>query len=255
MCLILFAYNCHPNYRLILAANRDEYYRRSSLPVAYWSEFPDLLAGRDLEAGGTWLGITRQGRFAALTNYRDPALHNKEALSRGQLVSGYLTGTDSPEDYLAQVKEERDRYNPFNILVGNREKLYYYSPLKNRIEEVEPGVHGLSNGFLDTPWPKVIKGKKSLTNILKQQELDARELLKLLTDKEIFEDHRLPDTGVGMDWERVLSPIYIESPDYGTRASTILLLNHNNHVVMFEKSLKEERLEYNEVYHELDFVD
>lgn len=255
MCLILFAYNCHPQYRLVVAANRDEFYRRPSLAAAYWAEFPDLLAGRDLEAGGTWLGITRQGRFAALTNYRAPALHKKEALSRGQLVSGFLTGSQAPTSFLHQLKEERNSYNPFNILIGDSEKLYYYSSVKNRIEEVEPGLHGLSNGFLDTPWPKVLKGKKSLATLLENADINVPDLLEVLAERDTFEDHRLPDTGVGIEWERRLAPICLESPDYGTRASSVILINHNKHVIFVERSLKEDRGERSEACYHFDICD
>jgi len=255
MCLILFAYQCHTRYPLVLAANRDEVYRRPSQAVAFWNEHPEVLAGRDLEAGGTWLGITRQGRFAALTNYRAPALYKKDALSRGRLVSGFLTGSQPALAYLSQVQQERERYNPFNLLVGEKGKLYYYSQLKNRIEEVEPGIHGLSNSFLDTPWPKVLKGKKALQSVLEKEDFTPQELLEILADRESFEDHHLPDTGVGIEWERLLAPICIVSPDYGTRSSTVLLLDRYNHAIMLEKSLKEDKTGFDQVLYELDLVE
>lgn len=250
MCLILFAYENHPDYRLILAANRDEFYRRPSLPASFWPDAPDLLAGRDLEAGGTWLGITRKGRFAALTNYRNPALNKKEAVSRGKLVREFLSGTLSPKSYLAKVNEEREQFNPFNILVGDNAALYYYSPLKKRIQEVQPGLYGLSNAFLDTPWPKVVRGKKLLQEAINKPCLKPRELLEVLSDYRTAEDHHLPSTGVSIQWERILSPIYIKSQDYGTRASSLLLIDRKNKVTFLERSLSQDLQDITEVVYE-----
>ncbi len=244
MCLILFAYDCHPSYRLILAANRDEFYRRPALPVAYWQDYPEILAGRDLEAGGTWMGITMQGKWSALTNYRDPFAEQREAKSRGHLVSNYLIGKHSPEDYLHQVQEEHNLYKPFNILAGDCSNLYYYSARKNRIEEIVPGIHGLSNSFLDTPWPKVTKGKRLLAEIVSREKFQLQELLEILADQEVFEDHHLPDTGVGIEWERLLSPIFIESPEYGTRSSSVLLIDRRNQVTFVERSFQDSRQQF-----------
>lgn len=252
MCLILFAYECHERYKLIVAANRDEIYQRPSLALAYWPDSPNILAGRDLEGQGTWLGINTQGRWAALTNFRDPFYQISDPLTRGRLVSGYLRENEPPRQYLAKVSEERRNYRPFNLLVGDLETLYYYSPLKNRLTEIEPGVHGLSNSFLDTPWPKVRKGKRLLADFLKQQVILPQELLELLMDQEVFEDHHLPDTGVGIEWERLLSSIYITSPTYGTRASSVLLVDRNNHVSFIERSFIGNNLEKNEARFEFD---
>lgn len=252
MCLILFANEIHERYKLVLAANRDEFYGRPSLKVEYWPSNTNILAGRDLEAGGTWLGITGQGRLAALTNYRDPLREVESPLSRGKLVSDYLQGIELPEQYLAKVKEERHCYKPFNLLTGNQDTLYYYSPLKNQVTAVESGVHGLSNSFLDTPWPKVSKGKRLLTELLSKEVLSSQELLEMLMDQEVFEDHRLPDTGVGIELERTLSAMFIKGPKYGTRASSVLLIDRNNHVTFTERSLNENEQEFTEVHFEFD---
>lgn len=254
MCLILFANDYHERYKLILAANRDEFYERPSLKADYWPESPEILAGRDLEAGGTWLGITRQGRLAALTNYRDPLAENKMGISRGMLVSGYLKGIDTAEEYLAKVQRERHSYKPFNLLVGNQDQLYYYSPLKNRVSLIEPGVHGLSNSFLETPWPKVSKGKRLLSEIISKQDFSPKDLLELLLDQELFEDHRLPDTGVGIEMERLLSSIYLKSPKYGTRARTVLLIDRQNHVSFIELSYNENKQDFTQVCYEFDIA-
>lgn len=241
MCLILFAYEYHPHYRLVLAANRDEFYRRPSKEAGFWEDYPDILAGRDLEKGGTWMGISRQGRIAAITNYRNPSLYNSDALSRGDLVSAYLTGSEDPGHFLQGIRDQRGEYNPFNLLLGDGEFLYYYSSIKNRLQVLKPGLFGLSNAFLDTPWTKVVKGKKAMENRLRDDLIDPFSLLEILGDDVPSEDHKLPDTGVGMEWERVLSPLFISSPDYGTRASTVLLLDYKNNVQFIEKSLDDDR--------------
>ena len=235
MCLILFAWKTHPAYPLILAANRDEFTERPSAPAAFWDDAPDLLAGRDLKAGGTWLGITRSGRLAAVTNYRDPASLKKEAPSRGQLVSDYLRGGESPEEYLQRLAPRAGRYNGFSLLVGDRSKLLCYS---NRGEMVrpEPGIHGMSNRLLDTPWPKVAEGKKALSALLQAEKgVPPEALFSLLADRTPPPDDRLPDTGVGLAWERLLSPLFIESPAYGTRSSTVLLIDRNGGVNFIER--------------------
>ncbi len=235
MCLILFAWKMHDNYPLILAANRDEFYERPSAPAAFWADAPDLLAGRDLKAGGTWLGITRSGRLAAITNYRDPASLKTEAPSRGHLVSDYLRSRESPEEYLQRLAPRAGRYNGFSLLVGDRSELLFYS---NRGEAIRPapGIHGMSNHLLDTPWPKVNRGKQALEQLLAGDHNPSPEaLLDLLASRSRPPDDRLPDTGVGLEWERVLSPLFIESPAYGTRCSTVLLIDRRGMVTFVER--------------------
>ncbi|EIJ78583.1 hypothetical protein PB1_13534 [Bacillus methanolicus PB1] len=237
MCLILFAYRVHPDYPLILAANRDEFYERPTAPAAFWDDHPFVLAGRDLEKGGTWMGVTRTGRFAAITNYRAPGHDRPDAKSRGFLVSDYLTGTDKPKEYLEKVQQDRGLYNGFNLLVGDTESLYYYSPILDEISKVAPAIHGLSNAVLDTPWPKIKKGKEKLTKAISYKIIDEALLLSILSDSEEAPEEELPDTGVGKEWEKMLSPIFIKSSQYGTRASTILMIDHDNNIVFNEKSL------------------
>ncbi len=225
MCLIAFAYRTHPRYSLVVAANRDEFYRRPTAPAGYWPECPGMLAGRDLEQGGTWLGATRDGRFAALTNYRDPAANRPDVRSRGELVRDYLCGSLPPQVYLEQARAAGDDYNGFNLLAGDAGGLWYYSNLTDTVAAVPPGVHGLSNHLLDTPWPKVTKAKAGLAACLTGPDEGLAEgLFALLADDALAPDALLPDTGVGLAWERTLSPVFIASDDYGTRSSTVVLL-------------------------------
>ncbi|MEW6334494.1 MAG: NRDE family protein [Thermodesulfobacteriota bacterium] len=235
MCLILFAWQHHPDYPLILAANRDEFYERPTAPAAFWQDARGLLAGRDLRAGGTWLGVTRGGRFAALTNYRDPAALKEVAPSRGELVSGYLHGRRTPEAYLRRLRPEAARYNGFGLLAGNPDQLHYFSN-RGGSSAVSPGIHGMSNHLLDTPWPKVERGKQALEGLLERERTPSTEsLLALLADRSRPPDERLPATGVGLEWERVLSPLFIESPLYGTRSSTVLTIDRRGCVTFVER--------------------
>jgi uncharacterized protein with NRDE domain len=236
MCLILFAWKMHPNFPLILAANRDEFYERPSAPAAFWEDAPDLLAGRDLREGGTWLGITRTGRLAALTNYRDPASLKIGAPSRGTLVGDYLRGRDAPEDYLRRIAPGAGRYNGFNLIAGDPHGLFYFSNRGGARERLKPGIHGLSNRLLDTPWPKVEWGKKVLLDLLSEKRGPSPEaLFGLLAERTRPPDDRLPDTGVGLEWEKILSPLFIESPVYGTRSSTVLLIDRKGAVIFVER--------------------
>jgi uncharacterized protein with NRDE domain len=235
MCLILFAYRQHTEYDLILTANRDEFFARETASLAFWEDAPDVLAGRDLEKGGTWLGITRHGRFAAITNYRDANSPQKDAASRGHLVSEYLRGTDTPQQYLKSLQITAERYNGFNLLVGDEQSLFYFSNREMKISELQPGLYGLSNHLLETPWPKVERGKRLLEVEIGRNPLAPEPLLDILCDRHIPADGQLPDTGVSLDWERTLSPIFISSDHYGTRSSTLLLISRNGGISMTER--------------------
>jgi uncharacterized protein with NRDE domain len=237
MCLILLATQKHPDYKLILAANRDEYYDRASESARFWEGAPDVLAGRDLVGNGTWLGITKSGRIAAVTNYRDPANVKAKAPSRGKLAGDFLSNTVELEEYLKGIRAEKDRYNGFNLLLGNGEALYWYSNRTDQIVPLSQGVYGLSNHLLDTPWPKVERAKNLFRAILRPGvKLSPEALFELLHDPTKAPDDRLPRTGVPLEWERILSPIFIASPTYGTRASTIVLIDRENHVTFLEKT-------------------
>ena len=243
MCLILFAYGRHPRYRLVLAANRDEFYGRPTAAARFWDEAPDLLAGRDLKGGGTWLGVTRAGRFAAITNYREPGFHEKAAPSRGALVTDFLRGEDEPATYLETLAPTAARYNGFNLLIGDvgmqpTAALGYFSNREGHVRMLAPGLYGLSNHLLNTPWPKVERGKALLEEHLQGNNVDASSLLDALDDPAQAPDDLLPDTGVGLAWERALSPLFIRSPDYGTRASSVLLIGHDGAVTFAERTFE-----------------
>jgi len=235
MCLIAFAYNVHPSYRLILAANRDEFYERPSAAVDFWKDHPQVLAGRDLKNRGTWLGVTKNGKFAAVTNYRDPSALKIEALSRGELVSRYLTSNQNADHYLKKIALQVDRYNGFNLLLGDDHDIFIFSS-RGEKQKLKAGIYGLSNHLLNSPWPKVTRSKRMLKAALEKKG-DALEeaLFSLLADRNVPPDNKLPSTGIGLEWERILSPVFIQSPIYGTRSSTILLIGKNRRVKFVEK--------------------
>ena len=233
MCLIVFAWRPGHAQPLIVAANRDEFYARPSLPLAAWPEAPQVHAGRDLEAGGTWLGVGADGRFAALTNIRNP--HQPPARkSRGELVARFLTGEMPIDQYLADVVGRSLEYAGFNLLIGNRQELWHYNAQETAPNPLAAGVYGLSNAGLDTPWPKLIKAKAALTEVLDDPQPQA--LLALLGDPQTAPFGDLPDTGVGLATESLLSSVFIASPTYGTRASTALIVQADGSRVMVERS-------------------
>jgi uncharacterized protein with NRDE domain len=235
MCLIIFAYNAHPSYKLIVAANRDEFYERTSSPADFWENAPQVLAGRDLKKGGTWLGITRHGNFAAITNYRDPAALKTDAQSRGLLVSDFLCDNQNADKYLENIEKQPDKYNGYNLILKDNGSFYAFSN-RGEKQKLNAGIYGLSNHLLDTPWPKVLRAKKKMETILNEKGAALEEaLFALLSDRHFPPENKLPATGVDRDWEKVLSPIFIKSPDYGTRSSTILLIGKNNRVKFVEK--------------------
>lgn len=219
MCLILLSWRTHPRYPLIVAANRDEFHERPTAPAALQPE--GWLGGRDLRAGGTWLGITPSGRFAAITNYREPNTPPPaDALSRGHLVRSFLEGDEPPRTFLERI--DPARYAGFNLLVGDGEELRWLSNRSQGPQPLGPGVHGLSNHLLDSPWPKVERGKTLLAGL--PERLGPDDLLNVLADRTTAPDEALPDTGVGLELERLLSPMFLVTPLYGTRSSTALLV-------------------------------
>ncbi|HYS44625.1 MAG TPA: NRDE family protein [Geobacteraceae bacterium] len=239
MCLIVFALDCHPRYRLVLAANRDEYFSRPTTPAAFWADAPQVLAGRDLLAGGTWLGVTRERRLAAVTYYREPSLPVHQLPSRGRLAADFLAGTMTPEAYLERIRREGGRYGGFNLLFGDDSGLFYHTNRGDPSARVTAGVHGLSNGLLDTPWPKVIAGKARLARLLREETVATDPLFALLADRDRYPDPLLPDTGFGIERERHLSPIFIAGSDYGTRSSTVVLIDRDNRLAFLERTWNE----------------
>ncbi|MEO8041902.1 MAG: NRDE family protein [Acidobacteriota bacterium] len=237
MCVIYIAYNIHPDHPLVLIANRDEFYDRPTVAAAYWNDHPEIFAGRDLVGGGTWLGITHSGRVAAVTNYREPSAA-KGSVSRGDLVAGFLISREGSEDYLRDVEERQLDYSGFNLIVGEfspaRSELFYFSNRGDVIRKLEPGIYGLSNHLLDTSWPKVRDGKTRFGELMSSKPLDHVRLFDLLADESVAEDTELPDTGIGYELEKALSAIFIKTPIYGTRSSTVVTFDN-----AFEGRLKE----------------
>ncbi len=233
MCLILLAWRAHPDYPLVVAANRDEFFARPTAAADFWADQPRVLAGRDLEGDGTWFGISRSGRFAALTNYRDPASQRTGTPSRGALVADFLTGHMSPADYRRELDAKGEAWNGYNLLFGDGEELHYQSNCGDGPARLAPGIYGLSNHLLDTPWPKVAAGKSRLAAALAKLP-DDRSLLDLLKDDRLADDAALPRTGVSLEWERLLSAAFVRSPAYGTRSSTVLSRDRQGRVVFEE---------------------
>lgn len=240
MCLILLAHHAHPDYPLVIAANRDEFYARPTAPAGFWQDAPHVLAGRDLTAGGTWLGVTRDGRWAAVTNYRDPPTAHPGRPSRGALVAGFLRDNVPADDYLAGVAASAAAYDGFNLLVGDLTRAHY---LGNRVpgdttghRTLEPGIYGLSNHLLDTPWPKVERGRRLLAELLESGAPTPEALLEIMYDTDVAPDDALPSTGVPAEWERALSASFIATPMYGTRASTALIVSRDGHATFVERT-------------------
>jgi len=233
---MLIALNSHPVYKLIIAGNRDEFFERPTAQAAFWEDTPDLLAGKDLRAGGTWFGITKQGRIAAITDYRDPALLKSNAPSRGGLVRRFLLSHERPDDFIHRISVEAHEYNGFNLVVGEKDNLYWYSNIADELRFLGPGIYGLSNHFLDTPWPKVIRGKNALQRLISEKtDPSPEDFLFILSDRSMADDENLPDTGIGIEWERMLSSVFVSSPDYGTRSSTLLWVDQNDRVMFMER--------------------
>jgi uncharacterized protein with NRDE domain len=236
MCLILFAWQAHPRYSLVLAANREEFHARPTAAAEFWQDHPGLLAGRDLQAGGTWLGITRTGRFAAITNYREPQAPELQLeYSRGHLVRDFLIGEASPRSHAGLLHEQGAAYRGYNLLLGDPGQLSYVSNRNDRPNSVSTGIHGLSNHLLDTDWPKVHSGQTHLESILEDKDVDPEALFELLTDRtltpgkmpEDFENSDLP--------EQLMRHYFIVSPIYGTRSSTVLLVGRDGNVEFVER--------------------
>lgn len=235
MCLIVLAWHAHPEYPLVVAANRDEFFARPSAPAGFWTDAPEILAGRDLEAGGTWLGVSRRQGFAALTNFREGGRQLVDAPSRGALVADFLAAEDDPETFLEALTRRRNEFNGFNLFVGDGQRLGYYSNRGPGPRWLAPGIYGLSNHLLDTPWPKLAAAKTAFAKALEHLP-DSARLFELLADQEIVADTHLPETGVPLEWERILSAIFVSSPDYGTRASTLLTMHRTGQITLVERS-------------------
>lgn len=232
MCLVVFSWQPDSHQPLVLLANRDEVHQRPSAALAQWSDQPEIYAGRDLEAGGTWLGIAEHGRFATLTNIRDMSLPLGEQ-SRGALVSDYLISQQSPQAYLKDVAANVQLYSGFNLLVGDAQSLWYLSSTEPRPIRLAPGVYGLCNGSLDTPWPKLVRARSVFAEHLNASD---QLLLEIMQDEQRAADDQLPDTGVGLAMERMLSSIFIRGESYGTRATSLLRCFADGSMSLAERS-------------------
>lgn len=238
MCLIVLAWKTSPQYKLLLAANRDEYMDRPTMAASFQG---DVLAGKDLQAGGTWLGVTRKGRVAAVTNYRSADNRSQTAKSRGELVSDFLAADCSVKDYLLQLVTQREQFNPFNLLLYDGQELVCYNSMTNQVDRIEAGVYALSNHFLHSRWPKQERIKQSLKGLLDANNnintaVDTEELFSIMADTELAEDSDLPETGVSLEWERRLSSIFITGEDYATRSTSVLTLDHQGQCQFMEKT-------------------
>lgn len=243
MCLIAFSFDPDSEQKLFVLANRDEFYGRPTKQAGFWEDEPGVLAGRDLEAGGTWLGVHSQGRFAAVTNFREPGRNEANAVSRGMLVKNFLTSDMDTESFLNRLDMDAYRYNGYNLISFDGKNLGYHS---NRSEEgpilLKKGVYGLSNHLLDTPWPKVVRAKQRLIDLVTSATnpisyWTQERPLKLLEDQSMADDKDLPQTGVSLELERVLSAMLIKSPNYGTRCTTMVGMWENGSIRFAENTL------------------
>jgi uncharacterized protein with NRDE domain len=245
MCLIVFAWQVVPGAPLVAAANRDEFYDRPAAAAGAWPENPKVFGGRDLKGGGSWMGITQEGahgpRFAALTNIRGPQEKRTDAPSRGALVADFLSGDMSAQEYISMIEAGSEAYNGFNLVLGDREQLFWYSNRgagdQRNGKEMAPGIYGISNSLLDVPWPKVLRAKAEFASLLCQGAPEDA-FFEMLADTTRAPDLRLPDTGIALDLERVLSAVCIETAGYGTRTSTVVKLYNDAPAELHERVLQ-----------------
>lgn len=242
MCLILFGLNHHSTYKLVLAANRDEFFARPTIAADFWHN-KSVLSGRDVQSGGTWLGLTTEGRFIAITNYRDKNRDIPKQHSRGEISKSFLTGDQKAVPFMKTLSWKKDAFSGFNILISDDafDTMYHYSNISDKVTQVEAGVHGLSNHYLDTPWPKVTGSKSALEQIMRSGEIKPNKLISMLANPTPARDQELPNTGISFDLEKKLSPVFISMKDYGTRCSTVILVDHNNHLTFLEVSYNTEK--------------
>jgi len=237
MCLALIAYRTHPRYPLVLAANRDEFHARPAQALHWWNDGVRMLAGRDLQAGGSWLGLDAAGRIALVTNYRDPSLPRPDGTSRGSLIGEFLGGADSASEFARATAARAREFSGFNLLAMDREGLAYVtSHPEPETRVLEPGIYGLSNKQLDTPWPKLLRARERFERELAGDHPEPAALMRLLSDRNTAADGDLPDTGIGLEWERLLSSAFIVSESYGTRCSTVVLVSGDGIVTVEERS-------------------
>ena len=237
MCLLVVAWKSHPRYRLVVAGNRDEFHERPAAPLGWLPDVAGVLAGRDLRAGGTWLGVSRAGRFGLVTNFRDAnGTGAAEAPSRGQLVPRFLGGTAGARECLDALRAEADRYAGFNLLLGDREELHYFTNVGGAApRQLPPGIYGLSNHRLDEPWPKLVRTRERFVAALAADDPDPEALAGMLADRTPAELDPPPDSGLPVDLERALSAPFVRHDRYGTRCSTFVMVGHDGRTVVHER--------------------
>lgn len=235
MCLITFAWKIHPGYPLVLVANRDEFHARPSLPARPWEDDPDIIGGRDLQANGSWLAISKTGRFATVTNFREGTSEPSE-LSRGRLVQDFLQSSKSPQQFKRQLEEQKHLYGGYNLLLASSDQLFYCSNRSDLATSLTPGIYSLSNHLLDSPWPKALYAKQQLSRILEEDTVNPSRLLTMMRHAKPFEDKLLPSTGVSLEMERTLSPPFIRTQVYGTRCTTVLLWDNESNTRFIEQN-------------------
>lgn len=248
MCLIAFAYKKHPDFPLIIIANRDEFYERPTEAVHFWEDAPTILAGRDLRMNGSWLGVSKSGRFAAITNYRDPNRPETGQLSRGAIVKAFLNATQTSADFVEELQSQKDLYAGFNVLLYDGEQLHHYNNIFDEHNIVPPGIHSVSNATLNTPWPKARFAANALQSALGEEAIEVDGLIPLLANDATAQDDSLPDTGVGIYLERALSAAFVKLANYGTRCSTAITINNNGHIQLQERTYEQGKFAFDKQF-------
>jgi uncharacterized protein with NRDE domain len=252
MCLILFALHTHTKYKLILAANRDEFFNRETQFAQFWNDDRNILGGKDMSSGGTWLGMHSKGRFVAITNYRNTEREISNPISRGSLSREFLTYSESTSDFIRRISSTRQQFSGYNLLLSDDgfQSIVHYSNITDEATVIKNGIHGLSNAFLDSPWPKVEIGKKNLAEAISSPTLKPTDLISILKNRDKAPVRLLPRTGISTDLEKKLSPVFISMKGYGTRCSTALLVDNKNEVSFLEVSYNEEGEAVNKFHHQ-----
>ncbi len=235
MCFIVFNYKQHSRYKLIFCANRDEFYNRETVAMHFWPENDSVLAGKDVQGGGTWLGITKTGKLAALTNFREQSAVSSTKPSRGQIVKMFLEQGCETKEFIDYLKKSKNFYEGYNLIFGTIDKLYYFSNRSNGVLPISPGLYGLSNSTLDTPWPKINRGKSLLKKTISNPNFSSKDLFNILSDSQKAHDDTLPDTGISPVYEKELSPIFVNMEHYGTRSSTVILVDYDYNANVYEQ--------------------